>query len=573
MFYSALLLAPVALFLSLALYLLYGLLVNYTAARKTGLPLIVLPFDCGNPLWLIIDRKVAQLVRRIPFGPGTFTRFNWRGWEIWDRYRAHQQLGDAIFFVTPGKNYLQLCDAEAVSEIFQRRGDFPRPPESTEMLNIFGPNVGTTDGTQWQRHRKITASSFNEQVNGRVWVESIQQSTDLIQYWSPKPSINSVAVDTRTVSLHVMSGAIFGKSYPFRGADQEIPASKDDSSSYGEALKIILDRCIPLVVLGRKNLNNPWLPRKLRELYQATLVFQQHMTEAYESEKQVMMRKDKLENNLMTSLVRASLANVDQKGSTPGGHHEGLTEEEVYGNVFVFNFAGHDATANSLAIGICLLATRPDIQDWISEEINAVLAGVDSTKSSYEATFRRLPRCLAVVFETVRLYTAVAIAKSTGSSARSLKLGAATVMVPKNTVVIPNYSALHTHPRYWGNNSVEFEPSRWITSSGPPPVPETKGPSAHPVEHLKEPPARNSPFVGWSGGARSCPGRKFAQVEFVGVLVGLFRDFKVKPVPLQGEDDGMARARLLEQIKMDTGMRLLLQMLHPEKAVLEWRRR
>lgn len=137
MFFSAFLLAPVALFLSLALYLLYGLLVNYTAARKTGLPLIVLPFDCGNPLWLIIDRKVAQLVRRIPFGPGTFTRFNWRGWEIWDRYRAHQQLGDAIFFVTPGKNYLQLCDAEAVSEIFQRRGDFPRPPESTGKVLLY----------------------------------------------------------------------------------------------------------------------------------------------------------------------------------------------------------------------------------------------------------------------------------------------------------------------------------------------------------------------------------------------------------------------------------------------------
>lgn len=93
------------------------------------------------------------------------------------------------------------------------------------------------------------------------------------------------------------------------------------------------------------------------------------------------------------------------------------------------------------------------------------------------------------------------------------------------------------------------------------------------MEHLKEPPTRNSPFVGWSGGARSCPGRKFAQVEFVGVLVGLFRDFRVKPVPLKGEDDDMARARLLEQIRMDTGMRLLLQMLHPEKAVLEWRRR
>ena len=90
---------------------------------------------------------------------------------------------------------------------------------------------------------------------------------------------------------------------------------------------------------------------------------------------------------------------------------------------------------------------------------------------------------------------------------------------------------------------------------------------------MKEPPNRDSPFVGWSGGARSCPGRKFSQVEFVGVLVGLFREYKVAPVPLNGEDDDSARARLLEQIEKDTGMRLLLQMLHPEKAVLAWRRR
>ncbi|KAL8780127.1 MAG: hypothetical protein Q9213_006611 [Squamulea squamosa] len=490
------------------------------------------------------------LVRRIPFGSGTFTRFNWRGWEIWDRYRAHQEYGDAIFFVTPGKNYLQLCDAEAVSDILRRPIDFPHPPESTEMLNIFGPNVGTVVGTQWQRHRKITASSFNEHVNQRVWTQSILQSTDLIKYWALKSSIDSVAADTRTVSLHVMSAAVFGKSYPFRGADEKSnTTTKEDSSSYGEALRIILDRCIPLVVLGRKNLSKPWLPRKMRELYDATLVFQRHMTEAYESTKQAMARNEKLENNLMTFLVRASLANVDQKGGgTPAVHQEGLTEEEVYGNVFVFNFAGHDATANSLAIGICLLATRPDVQDWIAEEINA--------------------------FEAVRLYTAVAIAKTTGTSPQPLKIGVNNVLIPANTTIIPNYSAMHTHPRYWGCNSLDFEPSRWITQA--PPSTTSKGPHAlerHPVEIFKEPPARNSPFVGWSGGARSCPGRKFSQVEFVGVLVGLFREFKVKPVLLKGENDSMARERLLEQIRMDTGMKLLLQMLHPERAVLHWRRR
>ncbi|KAL8941875.1 MAG: hypothetical protein Q9216_001985 [Gyalolechia sp. 2 TL-2023] len=371
-----------------------------------------------------------------------------------------------------------------------------------------------------------------------------------------------------------MSGAIFGQTYPFRGADEEASSAKEDSSSYGRALKIILDRCIPLLVLGRKNLSNSWLPQSFQELYQATLIFQEHMTKAYESGKRAMMGNEQQEKNLMTSLIRASQANVSPKEGTTGSHQEGLTEQEVYGNVFVFNFAGHDATANSLAIAICLLATRPDVQDWIAEEINAVLAGVDSPESSYEAVFPHLPRCLAVVFETVRLYTAVAIAKSTGSSPQPLKLGTDTVLIPKNTMIIPNYSALHTHPRYWGNDSLEFEPSRWIVPN--PHVPKTNDPHtavSHPKEHLNEPANRNSPFVGWSGGARGCPGRKFAQVELVGVLVGLFRDFKVKLVPLKGEDDEMARARLLDQIRTDTCMRLLLQMLHPERAVLQWRRR
>lgn len=227
----------------------------------------------------------------------------------------------------------------------------------------------------------------------------------MIRYWSSKPSISSVADDTRTVSLHVMSGAAFGKSYLFRGSEEINSSPKEVSSNYGEALRLILDRCIPLVVLGRKNLSKPWLPKMFRELYQATLVFQEHMTKVYEDEKQAMIRGEEQKYNLMTSLVRASQANIDQKkNSYTGSHQEGLTEEEIYGNIFVFNFAGHDATANSLALGISLLATRPDIQDWIADEINFVLAGFDSEKVSYEVVFPRLKRCLAVTVNILILY-------------------------------------------------------------------------------------------------------------------------------------------------------------------------
>ena len=89
------------------------------------------------------------------------------------------------------------------------------------------------------------------------------------------------------------------------------------------------------------------------------------MTKAYEREKSIMAAGGQQDNNLMTSLVRHSQ-------SATGSAETGLTEEEIYGNIFVYNFAGHDATAISLSFGVYLLATRPEFQDWIADEIKEV---------------------------------------------------------------------------------------------------------------------------------------------------------------------------------------------------------
>ena len=104
------------------LYVSYYLAINYYCARKIGLPLVILPIDCGNPFWMAIDTRVIAFFRNLPWGFKNFTRFNWRGWEIQDRYQAHLELGDAFIFVTPGKNWLQLCNVEAMVDIFARKG-------------------------------------------------------------------------------------------------------------------------------------------------------------------------------------------------------------------------------------------------------------------------------------------------------------------------------------------------------------------------------------------------------------------------------------------------------------------
>lgn len=111
----------------------YCLLLNYLTARKIGVPLVVIPISHENPLWMLVDKKIfIPLFKRFPFGSGSFTRYNWRGWEFEDKNRSHLELGDVFVLVTPGRNWLYLCNAEALLDVFQRRADFPRP------LELFG---------------------------------------------------------------------------------------------------------------------------------------------------------------------------------------------------------------------------------------------------------------------------------------------------------------------------------------------------------------------------------------------------------------------------------------------------
>lgn len=105
---------------------------NYLTARKIGVPLRVLPISHGNPFWMMADKKIIKLLKRIPFASGNLTRYNWRGWEIEDKCRSHLEMGDVYMHVTPGKNWLYVCNPDSLLEIFRRRADFPRP------LKLFG---------------------------------------------------------------------------------------------------------------------------------------------------------------------------------------------------------------------------------------------------------------------------------------------------------------------------------------------------------------------------------------------------------------------------------------------------
>ncbi|KAH7304458.1 cytochrome P450 [Stachybotrys elegans] len=546
--------APGVLVAALMISSCLQLLKNYAAARSMGVPIRIVPISPLNPFWALVDRRVLGFIRRrMPFSNNSFTKYNWRGWEVADRYESHQEMGDIWVLVTPFKNWVYVNDPNALLSLFKRGTEFPRPVFITEVLNVFGPNISTAEGARWKTQRRIATHCFNEQNNEIVWAESTRLASDMLKYWTSRPSIASSAEDLRTLSLLVLSRAGFGKSFDFKGHEEQ--ASSNPSSNYKESLQTVLENLVLILGFGTKFLSNPWLPRKFRLVHEACAAFQTYMTNLYEEEKKAYKEGKLTDNNLMSLLIHASQQDSEESGSgSPGG----LTESEIYGNMFAFNFAGHDTTSHTFTFALYFLASNPDIQDWISEEVCHVVGGKQPHEWDYRQVFPRLKRCLAVLYETLRLYTVVPPIKWTANESQELVVGGKTILLPPNSMIAPSYGSVQTDPRFWGPDSLTWKPSRWIKSNAPG------------LENEEFDLHTRGAFVSWSMGARDCPGKKLSQVEFVATMATLFRDWRVTPERKKGENLDAACKRVLNLIEADSGYVLLLQMLHPEKAPLVW---
>jgi len=96
----------------------------------------------------------------------------------------------------------------------------------------------------------------------------------------------------------------------------------------------------------------------------------------------------------MTSLVKASRKHGAK--SEESRQPQGLSVEEIFGNIFVIDFAGHDTTANTLAFAMFLLATEPIVQEWVAGGgVNQAITAEDDWE--YDRLFGKLVRCRAVL--------------------------------------------------------------------------------------------------------------------------------------------------------------------------------
>lgn len=76
---------------------------NYLTARKMGLPIVSSPVYSRNLAWLVFSPLLGPLLLKLPFGLGSWVRYNRYMWVLEEKASAFQEMGKMFVVVTPAK--------------------------------------------------------------------------------------------------------------------------------------------------------------------------------------------------------------------------------------------------------------------------------------------------------------------------------------------------------------------------------------------------------------------------------------------------------------------------------------
>lgn len=571
--------AIAALATSLLSLFLYRLISNLLAAKSTGLPVLLYPIDPINPLWILCSAPLRPWLRRnLPKHIWNRLALTIYGWEFYEKRRPFDEYGDRLagdrrsFVVaSPGGIALWTADPVLVTDMLRRPGDFDVPALTGVFLGVFGANVLTSSGQRWARQRKIVASVINERISRTVFDSTTAQTEGMLEELLGREHAGSVETKAlfdmvKTITIHVLSVAGMGATAPWRSTEEPEKPKSGLRTTYVEACKVIMENGTGAIVVPTRILMNwpSWAPghRKMRQLGVGKREFPVHTKMMLDAERRRIAENSSEDEegraNIMSHLIRASAEQGDVKG--------GLTEEELTGNLFLFTAAGFETTANTLSYAIVLLARYPEWQDWLFEEIDSLaqVATDAMPDHEYAAVFPRATRIMAVMLETLRLYTPTVRVIRTNPKAQELKTSTGTICLPAGSSIMISNIAVHLDPRVWRDNNhhsdpafirdvveddaasdeYRFRPSRWINGDNT-------------GRALYQPPG--GCFIPWGFGPRVCPGQKMSQVEFVAVMIKLLQWHRLEAVPLEGEDQRAVEKRL-DQIMADTVPKLTIVM-------------
>uniref|UniRef100_A0A2K6KKT2 unspecific monooxygenase n=1 Tax=Rhinopithecus bieti TaxID=61621 RepID=A0A2K6KKT2_RHIBE len=188
---------------------------------------------------------------------------------------------------------------------------------------------------------------------------------------------------------------------------------------------------------------------------------------------------------------------IDSQNSKETKSHKALSDLELVAQSIIIIFAAYDTTSTTLPFIMYELATHPDVQQKLQEEIDAVLP--NKAPVTYDALVQ-MEYLDIVVNETLRLFPVVS--RVTRVCKKDIEING--VFIPKGLAVMVPIYALHHDPKYW-TEPEKFCPERFSKKNKD---------SIDPYRYI--------PF---GAGPRNCIGMRFALTNIKLAVIKALQNF------------------------------------------------
>ncbi|KAI3607142.1 cytochrome p 450 [Moniliophthora roreri] len=510
---------------------------NLVLTQTKGLVLLTLA--CA-PLYYILKKITRNSLHNVP-GPKSTSWLYGHFSELYGK-KGRQPAVQAELAAKYGSTFsmqslfgmrqLYTFDPKAMHYIFVKDCmSYEEPDAILRLIHVvFGPGIlATALGDHHRKQRKILSPAFSvahmkEQVPIFYEVAHKVQNSLIKQVKDGPKEVDMSSWMSRT-ALELIGQAGLGYSFD----DLEENTRKDPFAHAIKALTPILGR-----LAGVSFLVFPWASRfgtpgfrrfvcslfpwwkDLQEAKNYADDLWRMSTDIFRARKKVLEMGDEAKQYVGRGRDVLSLLLKENMKAT---NEDRLTEEELIAQMTTLINAATDTTSTGISQTLHLLATHPDIQRKLREEIDEAFQDGDA---SYEKLVS-LPYLDAISRETLRMYPPFSRIIRVAKHDVVLPLSTPVIGVdgfPINEIAVPKNTEIHCsvtngnrNPDVWGPDGAEWKPERWLQ-----PLPKSVMDANMPGVY--------SHLMTFSAGQRSCIGFKFSQLEMKVVLALLVKTFE-----------------------------------------------
>lgn len=386
---------------------------------------------------------------------------------------AAKEYGDVVHFrFGPKRHVYMLNNPDMIKEVLVTKQAHFRKGKGLQVARaVVGDGILTSEGKKHIRQRRLMQPAFHRDRIAGYADAMVRQGVELMEDWKDG-EVRDIHQDMMKVTLAIITETMFGKTVK-EGADKIGHAIDVGLKYVSTKATSFID--IPLSVPTRSN----------REFVESSEVLDKTIYGLIEE------RRKSTGNH--TDLLAMLLAARDEDDG------QGMTDEQVRDEVMTIFVAGHETTANTMSWIFYLLATHPEAEQKLHDEMKSVLGGrLPTVEDIPNLTYVNL-----IISETLRLYPAAWTINR--EVVEPVEIGGHTYE-PGDTLMMSQY-VMHRQEKYFEDPD-EFRPERFAG------------------DLLKRIPAYA--YFPFGGGPRICIGNNFALMEAALLLATIAQRYRLR---------------------------------------------